>query len=144
MAIHEIGFCRKTSKLPVSRVRIAEEGEHIVTLNSEGNLEREGDCVTKAGDRVVTDGRGQPYIIRKEKFESLYEVDPEDPNNFISRNHGFAIQANDAMPVYRADGTTLQAGAGDIIFFSAVTGTTNIISIAEFVRTYVVTRPPIE
>lgn len=126
--------CRKSSTLKSSNVRISDGGEHIVTLNDVGGVEREGD--TQPGDRVVTDGRGQPYIIRTEKWDTLYEPTPDDTTVFRSKQTGMAIQLNQAVSIRRKDGETITTDPDGYLFKSFVTQTVNHITRSEYTRSY--------
>lgn len=125
---------RKSSTLLATNVRTADGAEKVVTLNSEGAVEREG--ITKAGDKVITDNRGQPYIIVQEKFGTLYEIDPASPNQFRSKNNGIAFQTQEPLTILRKDGKEVSAAAGDYVFHSNMTDTVNVVAQAEFEKTY--------
>lgn len=127
---------RKKSVLATKDVRVSEGGEHIVTLNDDGVIEREG--TTAKGDRVVTDTRGQPYIVKQEKFPTLYELDPANPEQYRSKNHGLAMKFDGAVTIQRKDGTEINTDELGVLFRSAVTGTVNHITRTEYEKTYAI------
>lgn len=124
----------KTSTLVKKNVRVSNGGEHIVTLNDSGAIEREGN--TKPGDSVIRDSRGQEYIVTMEKFPALYEEDPANPESFRSKDHGIAMQVDEVLSITRNDGTTITTDADGWLFKSATSGMVNHIAANEFQRTY--------
>lgn len=126
-------FFRKTSTLKASDIRLSDGGEHIVTI-VDGKQEREG--TTKPGDRVVTGTKGEEYIITREKFPTLYEQDPHNPEIFRSKNCGWAIQLDEDATIERADQVPVSGKKGDALFYSPVTQTLNVIDAPIFDKSY--------
>jgi hypothetical protein len=74
---------RKTATLDKSNVKTAKEGQEVVTI-IDGKVETTN--TAHEGDKIITGPKGEEYIIRKEKFDGLYQTDPNNPNRYISSN----------------------------------------------------------
>lgn len=129
----EAGTYRKKSVLLKSSIRLADSEEKIDTV-IDGKLERSG--ITKPGDYIVTGSKGEEYIIKSEKFPTLYEENPNKPSEFRSKNWGVAIFAESDITIVRSDGTEVSAKKGDALFNSAVTNTINVIDRDIFEKDY--------
>jgi hypothetical protein len=87
-------FYRKTSALSKAMVRVATAEEEVVTKYKDDE-KPETKNVANPGDYIITDSSGGEYVIRAEKFDKLYEQDPNDAGRFVSKSVRKAVQLSD-------------------------------------------------
>ena len=73
---------KKTAKLDSSNIEIAEEAQEIVTKIGDHEETRN---TAEPGDRIVTGPYGERYVVTANKFEKLYETNPNNPEEFQSK-----------------------------------------------------------
>lgn len=73
---------RKTATLDKSNVETATQTQQVETVIN-GKVETMN--TANEGDKIITGPKGERYVIRKEKFDSLYGQDPNNPNGYISK-----------------------------------------------------------
>lgn len=71
-------------------VKIANGGERIITISSEG---KETENTTSKGDYIITNKK-EEYIIKKEKFDNLYELKDESKGLYIKKAKIYALEFN--------------------------------------------------
>ena len=71
-------------------VKIANGGERIITITSEG---KETENTTSKGDYIITNKK-EEYIIKKEKFDNLYELKDESKGLYIKKAKIYALEFN--------------------------------------------------
>lgn len=73
---------KKTAKLDKSNIEIAEDEQEVVTKTGDHEETRN---TANPGDRIVTGPEGERYVITADKFEKLYEENPNNPEEFQSK-----------------------------------------------------------
>jgi hypothetical protein len=111
---------RKTATLAKDNVVVAEGGEKIVTLHPDGKGGQyvETTKEAKAGDYIVTRTAQDTYIIDAAKFPKLYEVNPDNPDQYRSTNVGRAILMEEDIVIHASWGEDQQIKAGGVLFRS--------------------------
>lgn len=74
-------------------VKIADGGERIITITSEG---KETENTASKGDYIISNktNKKEEYIIRKEKFEHLYELKDESKGLYVKKRKVYALEFN--------------------------------------------------
>ena len=80
---------RKKTTLDQGNLRIATAAEEVITTIKGAEETRN---TAQVGDRIITGVQGEQYVLTKEKFEDLYERDPNNSSCFISTNVIRAMQ----------------------------------------------------
>lgn len=111
---------RKTATLAKENVVIAQGGERIVTLQPDGKGGQyvETTKEAKTGDYIVTRDAQDSYIIDAAKFPKLYEVNPDNPDQYRSTNVGRAVLMEEDIVIHASWGEDQQIKAGGILFRS--------------------------
>jgi hypothetical protein len=111
---------RKTAALPIDNVVIAQGGEEIKTMQPDGNGGQFVETVKTAneGDAIVKRDADDVYIIDAAKFPKLYEVNPENPDQYRSTNVGRAILMEQDIVITAPWGEDQQIKSGGILFRS--------------------------
>ncbi len=77
-------------------VKIANGGERLITITSEG---RETESIASKGDYIITNKKEQ-YIIKKEKFDNLYELKDESKGLCVKKRKVYALEFNkETLPI---------------------------------------------
>ena len=110
---------RKTATVSVEAVQIAQEQQEVITLQTGAN----GDFVetkntAQAGDYIVTRSPGDSYVITAAKFPKLYEINPDNPTEYRSKNVGKAIQISHDFAIDASWGERQNIKAGGVLFLS--------------------------
>jgi hypothetical protein len=117
---------RKVASMPVANTVRAEGGEKVTTKHTiEGQEVTEvEENIAAAGDMIVERSPGDKYIIEADKFEANYEIDPENPDQYRSKNHGRAVMVEHDFTIEAPWGGDQNIKAGGIIWRNEDTGET--------------------
>jgi len=108
---------RKTATIPVVNVVFAEGGEEIITLQpDDGGKFIESKNIAGPGDAIVTRSPGDSYIPKK--FVNNFEIDPNNPAEYRSKNFGRAILQTEPVVIAAPWGEDQTIMAGGVIFES--------------------------
>jgi hypothetical protein len=108
---------RKTATIPVANVVFARGGEEIVTLQpDDAGKFIESKNIAKPGDAIVTRSPGDSYIPKK--FSNNFEIDPNNPAEYRSKNFGRAIFQTEPVVIAAPWGEDQTIMAGGVIFES--------------------------
>jgi hypothetical protein len=112
---------RKIATMPKANVVVALGGEEISTMQSgpDGKSYVETKNVANAGDYIATRAEGDRQIILAAKFPKLYEIDPNNPDQYRSKNFGNAVRVEQDVVITAPWGEDQTIKAGGIIFKSA-------------------------
>jgi ADP-ribose pyrophosphatase YjhB (NUDIX family) len=115
---------RKTATLPVENFRIAEQKVHVTTRQPKkgGGEFFETTSTAEPGDWIVTRAGDDQYTVRADLFSQLWEIDPNNPNRYRSKNFGKAIRVDQDVTIDAPWGEKQQIKAGGVLFQSGVTG----------------------
>jgi hypothetical protein len=100
---------RKTAKLDKSNIEIS-DGIQVISTIVNGKEETRN--VADNGDYIITGFSHERYVIKASKFPKLYEEDPEEPDQYRSRNVVRAIQLTEAVEIEAPWGEIQRADAG--------------------------------
>lgn len=104
---------RKTQRIAKIHVRVAEEGEKIITHHSAG---KETENTTKAGDYIIkTSDEDDGYIIGADRFFEVYEIDPENTDFYRNKEIRTALMTLDDVLFTSPWGEDMNALAGSMI-----------------------------
>ena len=108
---------RKTATIPVVNVVFAKGGEDIITLQpDDAGKFIESQNIAKPGDAIVTRSPGDCYIPKK--FGNNFEIDPNNPAEYRSKNFGRAIFQTEPVVIAAPWGEDQTIMAGGVIFES--------------------------
>lgn len=114
---------RKTATVSRANVTFAVGGEVVTTrqIDSDGQAYFETAAMADPGDAIIRRDLNDVYIVRKEKFESLYEFN-EDSGIYHSRNNGRAIFLREDTIIRAPWGEDQSIKAGGVLFKNEMTG----------------------
>lgn len=114
---------RKTATVSRANVTFARGGEVIATrqTDSDGQIYVETTKTAYPGDAIIRRDKNDVYIVRKEKFDSLYELN-ENSGIYHSRNNGRAIFLREDTIIRSPWGEDQSIKAGGVLFKNDMTG----------------------
>lgn len=114
---------RKTATVSRANVTFARGGEIVTTrqIDSDGQMYVETATTAGPGDAIIRRDENDVYIVRREKFESLYELS-EESGIYHSRNNGRAIFLREDTIIRAPWGEDQRIKAGGVLFKNEMTG----------------------
>mgnify|MGYP001408462162 CR=1 FL=1 len=112
-------YFRKIENIDVNSVRVATATEQIQTI-VDGKDETPN--TANVGDYIITGVKGEQYVLTSDKFNKMYEINPENHQQYRSKNHGYAIQVSEDVVISAPWGEDQKIYAGGGIFKSTVDG----------------------
>lgn len=103
---------RKTAKLNDSDIEICTGEQEIVTIID--GLE-ETRNTAKEGDRIVTGPKGERYVIAGDKFEKLYEANPDNVEEFRAKGTIHATHVTENISFTAPWGEEMYIKAGGVL-----------------------------
>jgi len=103
---------KKTSRIDSKSIEVSQEDQEIVTI-IDGIEETRN--TAHAGDRIITGPQGERYVIEEEKFEKLYEQNPESPEEFRSKGDVQAIHLTEDVSFEAPWGEQMHIEAGGVL-----------------------------
>ena len=103
---------RKVAPLSKTNIEIAQNTQDVVTII---NGQKETHNTANKGDPIITGVQGERYAIKAEDFVELYENDPENTEQYRSKNVIRAVQLVMAVEIMAPWGEKQRTEAGGFI-----------------------------
>ena len=135
--IHSVDmrYAVRYKKSATVTMRVAEPGERLATVLSDGTVETER--ILAGGECIVRNPLGKEYAVPPEKFSEMYSMDPET-GEYQAQGVIFAIKNPTGLPVeIMAPWGEVQRGDADCwIAQGSTVEDRYLIGAAEFQSTY--------
>jgi len=103
---------RKIRSLPKANIKISDRTKTIVT-RLKGKEETRN--TARTGDYIITGTMGERYVIARNRFPELYELDPENPDCYRSKLSIRAIRLTKPVEIIAPWGKKQRTGRGGYI-----------------------------